>query len=109
MDNAPKSTKNLYINGPKILKALIAKEEDEDEKNRLIDLLISVYDIRLDYYPEKEGYVRALQGKDMYKYRSSTVEGLKKCRAVCQKSIEIDGLNSLSLSLIHISEPTRPY
>ena len=107
LDNAPKSTKNLYINGPKILKALIEKEEDEDEKNRLIDLLISVYDIRLDYYPEKEGYVRALQGKDMYKYRSSTVEGLKKCRAVCQKSIQIDGLNSLSTAILYYFKATK--
>ena len=101
LDNAPKSTKNLYINGPKILKALIEKEEDEAEKNRLIDLLISVYDIRLDYYPEKEGYVRALQGKDMYKYRSSTVEDLKKCRAVLQKSFQVDGLNSTATTITY--------
>ena len=107
LKNAPKSTKNLYINGPKILKVLIEKEEDKDQKNRLIDLLISVYDIRLKYYPEKRGYVKALQGKDMYKYRSTTVEDLQKCRAVCKESIDNDGMNSLSTAILYYFKTTR--
>ena len=97
--NAPKSTKNLYIHGPKMLRALIEKTENEIEKQKLIDVLIGIYDKRLYYYPGKEGYVLALKGKDMYKYRSSTIEELKQCRSVLKESFLIDGLNSTATTI----------
>ena len=99
VDNAPKSTKNLYIHGPKILRALIEKTENEIEKQKLIDLLIILYDYRLEHYPGKEGYVLALKGKDMYKYCASTIEELNKCRSVLKKSFLLDGLSSTATTI----------
>ena len=99
IENAPKRTKNLYLHGPKILKGLIESTNDEQEKQKLIDFLISVYDNRLKNYPGKEGYVLALKGKDMYKYRSGTIEELNQCRSVLKNSFEIDGLNSTATTI----------
>ena len=99
VENAPKRTKNLYLHGPKILRALIEETDNDIEKQNLIDLLILVYDYRLEHYPGKEGYVLALKGKDMYKYRSSTIEQLNQCQSVLQKSFEIDGLNSTATTI----------
>ena len=99
IENAPKRTKNLYLHGPKILKGLIESTNNEQEKQKLIDFLISVYDNRLKNYPGKEGYVLALKGKDMYKYRSGTTEELNQCRSVLQNSFEIDGLNSTATTI----------
>ena len=99
VDNAPQRTKNLYLHGPKILKGLIEKSEDVVEKDNLIQDLFKIYDLRLKYYPGKEGYVLALKGKDMYKYKSSTIEELKACRLVLQNSFEIDGLNSTATTI----------
>jgi len=99
IENAPKRTKNLYLHGPKILKGLIDKTENEIEKQKLIDFLILTYDYRLEHYPGKEGYVLALKGKDMYKYRSYSIEELKDCRSVLKKSFETDGLNSTATTI----------
>ena len=99
VDNSPQRTKNLYLHGPKILKGLIEKSEDVVEKDNLIQDLFKIYDLRLKYYPGKEGYVLALKGKDMYKYKSSTIEELKACRSVLQNSFEIDGLNSTATTI----------
>ena len=99
IENAPKRTKNLYIHGPKILKGLIDQTKDLVRKKELIDLLINIYDIRLNNYPGKEGYVLALKGKDMYKYKSETIDDLKECRSVLSKSFEIDGLNSTATTI----------
>ena len=82
VDNAPQRTKNLYIHGPKILRGIIEQTEDIVRKKELIDLLINIYDVRLNNYPGKEGYVLALKGKDMYKYKSETIDELKECRSV---------------------------
>lgn len=99
IENAPKRTKNLYLHGPKILKGLIDKSENETEKQKLIDFLILIYDYRLEHYPGKEGYVLALKGKDMYKYRSNSIEELNDCRSVLKKSFETDGLNSTATTI----------
>ena len=107
IENAPQRTKNLYLHGPKIIKALIEKEEDEKEKKILIDLLINVYDSRLKYYPGKEGYVKALQGKDMYKFRFNSLEEIKNCRNVLQESFQIDGLNSTSTTILYYFKATK--
>ena len=99
VDNAPQRTKNLYIHGPKILRGLIEQTEDVVRKKELIDLLINIYDTRLNNYPGKEGYVLALKGKDMYKYKSETIDELKECRSVLSKSFEIDNLNSTATTI----------
>ena len=61
--------------------------------------MLNIYDLRLKNYPGKEGYVLALKGKDMYKYKSNTVEELKACRLVLQNSFDIDGLNSTATTI----------
>ncbi len=99
IENAPKRTKNLYLHGPKIVRAIIEKTENEVEREKLIDLLISIYDARNKHYPGKEGYVLALKGKDMYKYRSNNISDLNKCRLVLQESFQIDGLNSTATTI----------
>ena len=67
----------IYTYMAKNFKRVNWKSEDVVEKDNLIQDLFKIYDLRLKYYPGKEGYVLALKGKDMYKYKSSTIEERK--------------------------------
>lgn len=51
-ENAPAASKNLYIYGPRIFKALYAKETDAAKKKALLDKVMNIYDTRLKYFNE---------------------------------------------------------
>ncbi len=96
-DNCPKSTKNLYIHGPKIVEEKI-KNSSGEEKESLIDLLLTIYDQRLENFPEKEGYVIGNKGSDLYKYRTEKFEDAYQLLA---KSYELEGEKMQASSLIY--------
>ena len=50
VENCPKQSKNLYINGANILKAKIAKAATAEERNALLDEMLHMYDIRIENY-----------------------------------------------------------
>ncbi len=61
----PTSSRNLLINGVKIMKYLIAKETSNPERRQqLIDSLFQIYDMRLQYYPKYKATSQNLRAFD---------------------------------------------
>ncbi len=48
--NCPASSKNIYIYGPRIFKALYASETDAAKKQEYLDLIMEMYDTRMKYF-----------------------------------------------------------
>jgi tetratricopeptide (TPR) repeat protein len=67
--HCPKSTKNIYIQGPKILKHMIEISEG-DEKEAYIDTLLMIYDQRTKHYGNK-GKNLGRKAIDIMTYRQS--------------------------------------
>ncbi len=53
-NNCPASSKNIYIYGPRIFKALLAEETDATKKKEYIDLIMEIYDNRLKYFSDAD-------------------------------------------------------
>ncbi|MFA7492467.1 MAG: hypothetical protein WCZ43_03000 [Proteiniphilum sp.] len=53
-ENCPASSKNIYIYGPRIFKALHAAETDAAKKKEHLDKVMEIYDTRLKYYGEED-------------------------------------------------------
>ena len=63
----PKASKNHYIKGVNIVRALLKAEKDETREAQLLDTLMWVYDMRAESFGEK-GYVLGRKGTDMLRY-----------------------------------------
>jgi tetratricopeptide (TPR) repeat protein len=63
----PKSTKNIYIDGTKMLNNFISKEKDPERKAILMDSLRLVYDQRIKYYKQR-GSVLGRKAVDILKH-----------------------------------------
>lgn len=67
--NCPLATKNIVINGPKIIEFQIEKNKDNPElKKAYLDTLYMIYDKRMELYPEDKGYSLGRKGMDQYEY-----------------------------------------
>jgi tetratricopeptide (TPR) repeat protein len=66
----PRASLNIYIDGVKIYKYFIEKEEDSNIQSALIDTLMLIYDQRIEYYKDVCN-VRGRQGVDLLRYRRS--------------------------------------
>ena len=76
-NNCPKSTKNLYIDGAKIMGYFIKKASDKETKLKYLDTLMAVYDQRIQYYGKK-GFVEGRKGVDILRYNKEDVAGAYK-------------------------------
>ena len=54
-ENCPAASKNIYIYGPRIFKALHETETDAAKKKEYLDKVMEIYDTRLKYYGEDDG------------------------------------------------------
>ncbi|MGV8963969.1 MAG: tetratricopeptide repeat protein [Candidatus Saccharimonadaceae bacterium] len=65
-NNCPASSKNIYIYGPRIFKALFAKETDAAKKKEYLDKVMEVYDNRMKYYADADakGTILAFKAYD---------------------------------------------
>ena len=87
-NNCPKSSGNIYKNGPKIIKERM--KVDKANKSAYVDTLMMIFDQRIKYFG-KEGYVLGLKGYELIgvdKKRSE--EGL----GYLKTSLEMDGNKS---------------
>ncbi|MCF8278644.1 MAG: hypothetical protein K9J17_18100 [Flavobacteriales bacterium] len=67
--NCPESSKNIVINGPTLVEALLkANEANPELKKAYLDTLWMVYDKRVELYPSDKGYALGRKGMDMYDY-----------------------------------------
>ena len=65
-DNCPASSKNIYIYGPRIFKALFVKEADAAKKKEYLDKTMEIYDKRLKYFSnvDAKGTILAFKAYD---------------------------------------------
>ena len=93
-NNCPKSSGNIYKNGPKIIKERM--KVDKPNRAAYIDTLMMVFDQRIKYFG-KEGYVLGLKGYELLgvdKKRSE--EGL----GYLKTSLDMDG-NKASVQAVY--------
>lgn len=95
--NCPKSTKNIYLHGEKLVGKMIKNETDKANKDKYIDTLMMVYDKRIQYFG-KEGYVLGKKGSDLYKLKPTAYE---ESYEILKKSIQLEGNNSNGPVLIY--------
>lgn len=62
-ESCPASSKNIYIYGPRIFKALHAAETDATKKKEYLDKVMQIYETRIKYYGEDEGKSKILAYK----------------------------------------------
>ncbi len=53
-ENCPASSKNIYIYGPRIFKALYAAETSEAKKKEYLDKVMEIYDTRMKYFADED-------------------------------------------------------
>ncbi|MBI1317205.1 hypothetical protein GC167_10190 [bacterium] len=87
-DLCPGKTKNTFIYGPTIVEARIAKTTDAAAKEALVQILLESYDKRLEYFPEKTGFVLSSKAVSLQKYKPDQV---KEAHALYMKAYEADG------------------
>jgi hypothetical protein len=105
----PASSKNVYIHGVRIYEPLIEMAGTDEEKDKLLDELLKVYDKRIKYFGE-EGNVLARKASALLKYkvseRENPVEGeelnevLRKSYDWINTAITEDGSNSAVATIV---------
>jgi len=95
--NCPRSTKNIYLHGEKLIDVLIKNESDKVNKERYVDTLMMIYDKRIQYFGS-EGYVLGKKGSDLYKLRPDAYE---ESYEILKKSIQLEGNKSKGPVLIY--------
>ncbi len=88
--NCPKVSKNIYIQGPKIVEHFIGIQTDEAIKQAYVDTLLMVYDKRIEHYGQ-EGIVLGYKGMSMLKYRQKEIQA---CYDIFARSFELLGNKS---------------
>ncbi len=75
-NNCPRASQNALIHGIKIMEYRIKNAKSDEEKEKLIDTLLMVYDKRIKYFPtykgrSQVGKILGDKGVALYKYRPS--------------------------------------
>lgn len=81
LQNCPGATMNTFTRGTTLYKNRINRSRNLDEKRRLIDSLMIIHDLRIEYFGDDLNYGRAyildLKARDVNKYCSSNRELLR--------------------------------
>lgn len=85
--NCPGSSKNIYIQGKKILDHKIKEAESDEVKEAYIDSLMLMYDKRIVFFGE-ESKVLGKKGIDLLKYRKNAVS---EANAILKASLNAGG------------------
>ena len=72
--NCPGAKENTFLIAPKVVEAKIKAETDSNKKQELVKVLINQYDLRLQYFPKKEGYVLSEKAQKYLKYNKDSTE-----------------------------------
>jgi len=95
----PRSIKNIYIDGVKMYQSLINKEKDPDNKEKLIDTLLMIYDRRIENFGEK-GNVLSRKAIDLLRYRRQDINAVKEGYGYFTESIALRKEKSSAATLI---------
>ncbi len=85
--NCPKSTKNIYLHGEKLMEQIIKNETNKERKEKYIDTLMMLYDKRIEYFGNK-GYVLGKKGSDLYRLRPSAYE---ETYNILKEAVDLEG------------------
>lgn len=69
----PKSHLNIYIQGVRMYQAFIEKAAENEEKEKLLNELMAIYDQRIEYFGDK-GYVLGRKGVDWFRFYATNRE-----------------------------------
>lgn len=107
----PAAKKATFIYGPKIVETKIKATTDPAERQGYVDLLVSLYDDRLQYFPGKEGYVLSEKASKYIKYNKDSVEAaavlFEEAYAVAGKDMSASQLNAYFLTNIKLFNITK--
>lgn len=75
-NNCPASSKNIYIYGPRIFKALYVQETDAAKKKEYLDLIMEIYDKRMQYFSnvDARGTILAFKAFDYQELMGDDVD-----------------------------------
>lgn len=89
-DNCPASSKNIYIIGPRLMKARIAANKDNPEVLQgLVDTLLMVWDARNQHFPGQESYIQGEKADIMMKYRKK--ESFEEAYGLLKTAVAAEG------------------
>lgn len=89
-DNCPLATINIYVHGVNIVRYQYDHETDEAKKQEWLDLLMRVFDQRIEYFGN-EGFVLGRKAVTLFQMQPGEVE---KIFELTQRSIELMGESS---------------
>lgn len=87
LQTCPSSSKNLYIQGANILKQLYNINKDAEKRNALVDELMNLYDMRIQYFGEA-AEVTARKAYDLQQLRGDAA--LKEYYEIYAEAMRID-------------------
>jgi tetratricopeptide (TPR) repeat protein len=90
LDLCPKWSKGAYQNGTRIMNGLIAKEKDPARKQRLVDSLYMIHDMRIEHFGE-EAFVLGRKGLEMMTHEP---DKCKEIFEVLKRSVDLGGARS---------------
>ena len=97
--NCPSSSKNIYIDGAKIIKSKIKEFKSQpDILSAYVDTLFTIYDMRISYFGQ-QGYISGVKGADMMRYRSKTQ--LEEAHQLLKTSVELELYKSKATALFY--------
>jgi tetratricopeptide (TPR) repeat protein len=97
--NCPSSSKNIYIDGAKIIKSKIKEFKSQpDILSAYVDTLFTIYDMRISYFGQ-QGFISGVKGSDMMRYRSKTQ--LEEAHQLLKTSVELEGSKSRATALYY--------
>ena len=102
-NNCPKSSKKMFSNGEKMYKSFIRKQKEKEQKQKLVDTLLTIYDKRIENFGQK-GFVLGKKGVDIMKYRKK--DSYEEAYNILAESIEIQGKKSKGSALTAYFEST---
>ena len=104
--NCPKQSKNLYLNGDRILKALINQSQTPEERNGYINELMAMYDTRIANYGEA-AEVTAKKAMDLWDLRKD--EALDEVYRLYSEAVKIGGNDLEAAFVVKYMETTINY
>lgn len=104
-NNCPLASENTYVDGVRIMQYRIENTKLDDERGKLIDTLMMVYDQRAKYFPNhfrtgkpQKGAILSRKGIDLFTYDQERYE---EAYNILRQSIEIDGDDTDGTALIY--------
>lgn len=98
LNDCPKASENIYVDGVKMVEYYIKNTDDKKREEVLIDSLMTLYDMRIKYFPNhyktgksQIGSLLGRKGVDLYQAKPSNY---KEVFEILSKSIELDGSKS---------------